>query len=160
MIKVAKDKLNLVKFAQDAYELSTPQGMGFLHAKAGGLDEGEAQAIVERFKDDNHCALALDYVHGRACKMTVRKGEEGYELPDSWYDHTNAQYSDLLSRHGIEYKTEEKEKKASHYTLGVPAGCDLDPMLIAAISMTNKEHPCDRCNADRSVCKGYARKDS
>jgi hypothetical protein len=52
----------------------------------------------------------------------------------------------------------KEEKCASEPTLGVPSGCTLDPMLLMAVAMGKREHPCDRCNMDRNVCKGYARK--
>ncbi len=38
MIKLPADT-NLVKFVQKTYEMSSPQGMGFMHAESGGLSE-------------------------------------------------------------------------------------------------------------------------
>jgi hypothetical protein len=162
MIEVKE--LDLVKFTCDAYSLSTPQGLGVLHAKEGALSLEEAQSFVKAYEGDKRIALSLDYIHGRSCKMTVWHLEEGgYKLADSWYDHTNAQYEDLLSRHGIEIEKEEKEveveKQAEDKSLGVPVGCTLDTMIRMAIAMGGKEHPCDGCNMDRKVCKGYARKE-
>ena len=43
---------------------------------------------------------------------------------------------------------------------GLSADCTLNPGLVIAIMMGGKEHPCDRCNMDRKVCRGYPRKDT
>lgn len=43
---------------------------------------------------------------------------------------------------------------------GLSSDCTLEPMLVLAIIMSGREHPCDRCNMDRKVCRGYPRKDS
>lgn len=100
----------------------------------------------------------MDYVHGRACKMHIFKTKEGYELPDTWYDHTEAQYDELLSRHGISRDGTKTEVCAFEPGIGVPAGCTLNPMLQMAMALKGNEHPCDRCNMDRAKCKGYAKK--
>ena len=42
---------------------------------------------------------------------------------------------------------------------GLSSDCKLDPMLIIAIMMGDKEHPCDRCNWDRKECRGFPRLD-
>jgi hypothetical protein len=102
---VTKDKMDLVKFAQKAFELSRPQGMGFLHAKAGDtLSEDEAKQFIrsEQGKD----TLSMDYVKGRALKLHVRQQDNGdFQLSDSWYDHTDEQYKDLLLSVGISRHT-------------------------------------------------------
>ena len=47
--------------------------------------------------------LNLDYVNGRAVKLTVRREKDGrLWLEDSWYDHTRDQYRELLAHVGIE----------------------------------------------------------
>jgi len=159
MIEVKE--LDLVKFTQDAYELSTPQGMGFFQAKEGGLDQTDAEEAVNSYKNDTRIALSLDYLHGRSCKMTIHRTEDGgYKLNDSWYDHSESQYDELLSRHGITREETPVEKNAESPAIGVPSGCTLGAHLTMAIAMGGREHPCDRCNMDRSVCKGYARKES
>ena len=95
-------KLDLVKFTQDVYSLSSPQGMGFIHYQPGDLTAEEATEIVTRCAWDEGLALSMDYIHGRACKMTILRGKDGgYELPDSWFDHTSEQYAELLKRHGL-----------------------------------------------------------
>ncbi len=41
----------------------------------------------------------------------------------------------------------------------MPDSCLLSPMLVIAILLEGREHPCDRCNHDRNICKGYPRSD-
>ena len=47
----------------------------------------------------------------------------------------------------------DKEKRE-----GLSADCTLGPMVVAAIILGGKEHPCDRCNKDRKKCRGYPRR--
>lgn len=44
--------------------------------------------------------------------------------------------------------------------IGLSADCQLDAVIVLAISMEGKEHPCDRCNMDRDVCRGFPRLDT
>jgi len=41
--------------------------------------------------------------------------------------------------------------------IGLSSGCTLDPLIVFAIFMMpgKREHPCDRCNEDRKICRGY-----
>jgi hypothetical protein len=89
---------DLVKLVQEAYALSRPQGMGHVHYRSGGLDTPEAMKIVgvgrhdDLFPEDvdrinKTChgvydipVLSLDYVHGRAVKLTVWKTPGGQTL--------------------------------------------------------------------------------
>ena len=41
---------------------------------------------------------------------------------------------------------------------GLSSDCTLNASLVMAIMMGGREHPCDRCNEDRNVCRGYPRK--
>lgn len=41
---------------------------------------------------------------------------------------------------------------------GLSPDCTLNPMLVIAIAAEGREHPCDRCNMDRDVCKGFPRR--
>ena len=43
---------------------------------------------------------------------------------------------------------------------GMSSDCKLDPALVLAILLGGREHPCDRCNMDRSKCRGYERLDA
>jgi hypothetical protein len=56
-----------------AYALSSPQGLGFIHAKKGGLDDDTLAAILKRGEGDNWCAVFMDYVHGRSVKFNVHR---------------------------------------------------------------------------------------
>ena len=95
-------KVDLVKLAQEAYKLSVPQGLGFLHFNPEPLSESEAEQCIH--PDDRFMRLSMDYVNGRAVKLTVREEKNGtLSLPDSWYDHTDEQYQKLLSSVDLEF---------------------------------------------------------
>lgn len=87
--------IDKVAFAKAVYRLSVPKGLGILHAQHGELDQNEAELIAK--EPEFH----MDYVLGRACKMWFR--EEGGKLlaPDSWYDHTDRDYDELLAEFGL-----------------------------------------------------------
>lgn len=80
MIKQNEINLNgvdLIKLTQVAYDLSVPQGLGFLHSENGSLSQEEAKDLVDPFSKDKNIALGLDYVKGRAVKLNVfRDGEK------------------------------------------------------------------------------------
>jgi hypothetical protein len=40
---------------------------------------------------------------------------------------------------------------------GLSSDCKLDKMVVMAILIGGREHPCDRCNLDRKECRGYPR---
>ena len=40
-------------------------------------------------------------------------------------------------------------------TKGLSSRCKLPPEIAMAILMEGREHPCDRCNQNRSECGGY-----
>lgn len=96
-------KEQLPALVREAYALSVPQGMGFLHARPGGLDEEtvtRAMAYVDEFN-----ALDLDYLHGRAIKMWVRadKGTGHFAIDaDRWYDHSKQDLDELAKRVGLQ----------------------------------------------------------
>jgi hypothetical protein len=84
-----------------AYDPSVPQGMGHLHFREGGLSDDEVEAILSRARGS--IVASMDYVNGRAVKMTVRKDPDSGDLyiPASWYDHSRAALEGFLSRFGI-----------------------------------------------------------
>lgn len=99
MIKLGN--INMRQFVKDVYDLSKPQGMGFLHFQAGGLTDEEAGEIIQATAR-GRIAVSMDYVRGRACKMHVIIDETGaLFIDDDWYDHSDRQFDELLSRHGI-----------------------------------------------------------
>jgi hypothetical protein len=102
-IKVSRDRLpDAIK---KAFELSQPQGLGFLHHREGPLEEETVQEIIAR----GHSRLLadMDYVHGRSCKFHVRKADEdGFMLIEPrWYDHGDYELDALLRDLGVENPT-------------------------------------------------------
>lgn len=94
--------VDLVKFAQKVYELSAPQGLGFLHFTPQPLSETDAKRIVENSKGHyGGVVLDMDYVAGRACKMVVWEKDGKLVIRDSWYDHTDSQLQTLLNNFNI-----------------------------------------------------------
>jgi hypothetical protein len=91
--------VDLAKLAQEAFSLSRAQGLGFLHATPDPLSGEEAAALVE---PTGRIALSLDYVRGRAVKLTVFRSADGsLSVRDDWYDHSEHQDAELWQRVGI-----------------------------------------------------------
>jgi hypothetical protein len=87
--------VDLIKFVQKVYELSVPQGLGFLHFQPGGLSTEDAKCYINETGPD---AVNMDYVHGRACKMFARREKDGkIVIGNSWYDHRDDQLEQLLA---------------------------------------------------------------
>lgn len=105
--------IDLVKFAQAVYELSSPQGLGFLHFTPEPLSEEEAKQLIH--VDDKYCVLKMDYVRGRACKMYVHVKDNRWTIPDTWYDHTDRIFKQLLDAFQIKRKEDVKH--------GIACGC-------------------------------------
>lgn len=99
--------IDLVKFTKKVYELSSPQGLGFLHFVDNQLETKEAQDIINVFKKNTRLALSLDYVQGRACKMDVFKEKDKLFITMPWYDHTDEQLKELLKIFDIELPKSE-----------------------------------------------------
>lgn len=96
---------NLPKVIAKAYELSQPQGIGFLHAKPGDIPADVLQQILDRTdeaKTDWGKLIRLDYVQGRAIKLGIHFDVDAgsYYLEDTgngWYDHSDEQWVELLT---------------------------------------------------------------
>ena len=71
MIEVTGVDLSL--FIRTVYALSRPKGMGFLHFQEGDIDQATLDALLNN--NYPHIALAMDYVHGRACKLDLQQLE-------------------------------------------------------------------------------------
>lgn len=82
-----------------AYDLSVPQGLGFLHYTPDSLSEEEIDEILA-MPSMAHCLVNMDYVKGRACKFNVWQEGESLQIANPWYDHTDAQLTELLRRVG------------------------------------------------------------
>ncbi len=89
-IEIPKDSVR--KAIAFAYSRSRPQGMGMLHFQPGELTEEEIDAI-EQHRGFGTGVVDMDYIKGRACKFTIRKGdtpedEDRRFIDPSWHDHT------------------------------------------------------------------------
>lgn len=93
--------VDLSKFVREAYNLSRPQGLGYLHHREGGLPEDELQAILKRDENSKYYAVSMDYVMGRAVKMTVHKSGDRLVINDRWFDHSDEALKTLLDRCGV-----------------------------------------------------------
>lgn len=91
--------VDLVALVKGAYALSQPQGMGFLHYRNGDLTDEQARSLIR--EDDPRTPVSLDYVAGRAIKFTVFRQDGKLLVDRRWYDHSESQYRDLLSRAGV-----------------------------------------------------------
>lgn len=87
---------DLVAMVKKAYDLSKPQGLGFLHATQGGLSDDEAKQLIAETSED-HYAVSLDYVRGRALKFNVRRSGSILFVDKRWYDHSDAALQELLA---------------------------------------------------------------
>lgn len=98
---IAISRENLPKVIAKAYDLSAPQGLGFLHFKPGGISEDELSGILARVDEAEttyHKRIRLDYVEGRAVKLTIDydEGSQQWRIDgDRWYDHGAAEWEDL-----------------------------------------------------------------
>jgi len=105
--------VDLKEFTKKVYELSLPQGLGFLHYQSGGLSDEQAEQIVSGGnrlfnRPNDRIALDMDYISGRACKMVVFKEEGRLYINKNWYDHTDTQLKMLLEHFNINI-SEKKE---------------------------------------------------
>lgn len=92
--------IDLGLLVRTAYDLSSPQGLGFLNFKPQPLSDEEVEEIVTRNKS-GWCVVSMDYVNGRACKFDVYNMEDRLYIKDRWYDHTKEQLAELCRRCGV-----------------------------------------------------------
>jgi len=86
-----------------AYDMSVPVGMGVLNFRPEPLDDATLEQIVDR-ADSSHPGpvVRMDYVHGRCCKFTIyADGKGGFYVNPTWYDHTQQDLVELLTKIGI-----------------------------------------------------------
>jgi len=88
--------VDLIKLAKTAYSLSRPQGLGFLHYQDGELTDEEAGQMINQNRP--HIPLSMDYVKGRACKLTVFCDQGITFIRNQWHDHSDQDLCDLVSR--------------------------------------------------------------
>lgn len=127
---------DLIKFVQDCYDLSSPQGLGHAHYNPEPLPANEAEQIVKRSPNGASVALSMDYINGRAVKMTVHRNEAGsLFIRGEWFDHTKAEFYRLLQRtkvkgikleRDVEKEEEIKKQRSVNPFKTVDAGDDHD----------------------------------
>lgn len=113
---------SLPALVKNAYALSHSQGLGALYFSPGhNLDPEVVEAILGG--DSGYCRLRMDYVEGRAVKLSVhREGDDIFIDADQrrpWYDHTRADFAELLR---LTLSEEEKALNAAvlPYYFGEP----------------------------------------
>lgn len=100
MIEVPND-IDLIKLVKEAFDLSGPQGLSFLHFTEGELSDEEAKAIVARDANNRISAVVMDYVNGRSVKFNVTRRDGKLLVNEKWYDHSEAQFAELRKRCGF-----------------------------------------------------------
>lgn len=92
--------VDLATFVKKAYDLSRPQGMGMMHHRPGPLSDEDAKTILDQ--GTQKIPVSMDYVRGRAVKMTVWKDDDGkLTIKDEWFDHSQRDLDELLKSVGI-----------------------------------------------------------
>lgn len=92
-LRIPDDKL--ITVIKKAYDLSEPKGMGHLHYTPGPMTDDEARSVISKFQD--RTGIHLDYLQGRAVKLSIWKDDYGYFISDrpTWFDHSQAQWTEL-----------------------------------------------------------------
>lgn len=82
-----------------AFDMSRPQGLGYLHHRPEPLTDAEADLCFE----GGPVAASADYIRGRSVKLTVwrRKDAPGYEVHDHWFDHSDTAWAELLAPYRV-----------------------------------------------------------
>lgn len=101
--------VDLVEFVKGVYANSRPQGMGYAHYTPGPLSDEKARSVLAAYPGSKNVALSMDYVGGRACKMVVRRSGDRLEIPDEWFDHSDADLDNLLAPFGIKRASAQTE---------------------------------------------------
>ena len=102
MTRIDVTDVDLRELIKAAYDLSRPVGLGRLHYRAGELDDETIDDILGS-ADNYNVRLCMDYVHGRAVKLTVLKDlDGGLYICNPWFDHSARQLGELLNRVGVE----------------------------------------------------------
>ncbi|MBA7565285.1 hypothetical protein ES695_13645 [Candidatus Atribacteria bacterium 1244-E10-H5-B2] len=119
-MKIDITEIDLIQFVKEVYKLSIPAGLGRLHFKEGGLTDEDAKGILDIWKNDKQFALDMDYVGGRACKMTVFRDRNRIYIRSPWYDHTDMRLTMLLKAIWPEDKPFPELKAEEH---GIACHC-------------------------------------
>lgn len=104
--RIAITRDNLPKVIAKAYDLSQPQGMGFLQAQPGAIPHDVLQRMLDHSDSiadsEWRKGISMDYVQGRAVKLHIHFDTAAgtYYLEDTgrnWYDHSDEQWAELLT---------------------------------------------------------------
>ena len=93
----------VLEFIRHCYELSRPQGMGHLHYRSGRIPDHVLSHLFSELTEEKRegdrpvVALDMDYVMGRAVKMTITRYAGRYYIQPHWHDHTDADLEELLT---------------------------------------------------------------
>jgi hypothetical protein len=85
-------------FVKAVYALSVPVGLGILHFIDGELD---GDSVDDVLACSGRNPAIMDYVRGRACKMTVHEFDGRWFINDRWFDHSEHQLEQLLKMPGV-----------------------------------------------------------
>jgi|SRR5882762_6893106 len=101
--------VDLKEFIKEAYNLSKPVGLGFLHFQPGDLEDADVEKILNKqsVNKDGEC-LSMDYINGRSCKMHIFNKDGHLFIHDNWYDHTENQLKELLQKFGLQEAVKEE----------------------------------------------------
>ena len=128
---------------RELYNNAQVQGMGGLSAKPGPMSLDVAKDVF-----NTSSQFYFDYVYGRVMKVDL----SGDTLDPRLYDRDNGEgMCEFLVNRLKGLATSDDNPQPGEYR---PERCQLDPMMLMAITMGDDKTPCDGCNMDRSVCNG------
>lgn len=96
------------KMIKKAYDLSVPQGLGFLNAERGPLPDTDVEGVLQTCRDSQIEYLSIDYLKGRSIKLYIHQVLDDQrkcfvDHPDVkfymypyWYDHSTQALEELL----------------------------------------------------------------
>ena len=97
MIEIKEHQIK--ELVKAAYNMSSPVGMGFLHATPADMTDEEAEALIDM--DSERRVVGMDYVKGRQCKFSILKLDGKFAVQGAWYDHSDREYAILLNSVGV-----------------------------------------------------------
>jgi len=101
----------MVELLKTVYDLSKPQGMGFLHFMTTPMTVEEATKLLNVHRSPR--GYHFDYINGRACKFNIFFDGEKHYINDSWYDHTNKDFETLLKKFNLEVPHLKEHEESS-----------------------------------------------
>ena len=103
LLMIDISNVNLVKFAQDAYELTPISGKAAMLkvVNSNTLSQKVAENLVLEYKDDPNIALQMGKIKNRDCRITVYRDGSSLFIESNWMGHTAEELRDLLGRQNI-----------------------------------------------------------